>query len=87
MKQAIIECFQIDGRGTAVVVPTATDLPAGKLLNAIVGFPEGGEAFRAQAFKEFLLRREAGPVEQESYLLIGVTKDQIPDGAVIEVAL
>ena len=66
------------------MVPEPTGLPVGKELRATVTCPDGSQ-FSAKAFKEWLLRRSPQPAENEAYLLYGVVKQDIPDGATVEV--
>jgi hypothetical protein len=36
---------------------------------------------RADAFKEYLLRRQPAPIEKEAYMLRGLHKNDIPPGS------
>ena len=76
----VADTFLITGRGLVVAVERATDLPTGKRLVATVIRPDG-TAINADAFKEWLLRRSPQPVEKESYLLMGLTKEDVPIGS------
>ena len=79
----IEETFHISGRGTVVAIQEATDLPIGKALHATILSPDGSQ-ITARAFKEYLLRHNPHPVEQEAYLLQGIEKDQIREGSSVE---
>jgi hypothetical protein len=80
----IKERFQIAGRGTVVVIGETTELPVGKALRATVTRPDSSQ-LTAEAFKEWLLRRDQQPLEREAYLLRGIDKSDIPDGSVVEI--
>jgi len=84
MRQKVTERFEITGRGTAVVVADRTNLPVGSPLKATIIGPDGSR-LDAVAFREWLLRRTSEPVEHEAYLLQGIAKSQIPEGAYIEI--
>jgi len=84
MRQLILERFQITGRGLVVVVENPVKALPGAKLRAKVINP-GGEEFTVDAFMEMLLRRARPVNEHECYLLLGLTKDQILDGATVEI--
>jgi hypothetical protein len=86
VRQRILDIFEIARRGTVVVVAKATDLPTGTVLRATITCPDGSR-FQADASKEWLLRSIDPPVEQECYLLRGVSKGSVPDGAEVECAI
>jgi len=77
---AILEVFEITGRGAVVVIGEATNRSVGKPHKVEVLKPTG-ENVRTEAFKEWLLRRATPPVEDEAYLLKGVSKIDIPPGS------
>jgi hypothetical protein len=79
----IEEKFKINGRGTVVVVAQTTNLPVGKALHATIVLPDGSH-LKAEAYKEWFLRRIPQPIEKEAYLLRGIEKAQIPEGSFIE---
>lgn len=81
---AIDEQFQITGRGLVVAVSSTTDLPTGKALRATLHLPDGSK-LKCEAFKEWLLRRNATPMEKEGFFLPGITSDQVPTGSLFEV--
>lgn len=78
----IVECFQIAGRGTVVVIDTTTDLPVGRCLQTTIYRPDGSSA-DFKAWKEWLLRRNKEPLEDEAFLLVDATIDQVPIGSLI----
>ena len=82
----VAETFEITGRGLAVAVDEVTDLPVGKKLAAVIHRPDGS-TLRAEAFKEWLLRRTLDPIENEAFLLLGLTKDDVPVGSDLELTL
>jgi len=79
----IVECFQIPNRGTAVVINNTTELPSGKCLSARIISPDG-KYFNTEAFKEWVLRKNPEPLDKEAFLLMGVEKDTLVEGSVIE---
>ena len=83
MRLLVLETFEIENRGTPIVVASATNLPVGKVLRATVTNPDGSQ-FQTDAFKEWLLRRNPAPVEQEAYLLRGVSIGSVRAGAEVE---
>ena len=84
MQQPIIEHFQITGRGLVVAVATSTGFAPGSKLRATITNPDGS-TLTANAFKEMLLRHRPVANEQETYLLQGLSKEQVQDGAYVEV--
>ena len=78
----ITECFQIKGRGTVVVINAKTELPIGRCLDATI-FHHDGKTETYDAWKEWLLRRSKEPVENEAFLIVDVTIEQIPNGGSI----
>ena len=84
MHQPIIESFQITGRGLVVAVGTPTAFPPGSKLRATITNPDGS-TLTVNAFKEMILRRLPVVNEHEAYLLQDLSKEQIQDGAHVEV--
>jgi len=80
----IKERFQITGRGTVVVIGETTELPVGKALCATVTRPDSSQ-LTAEAFKEWLLRRDQQPLESEAYLLSGIDESDVPEGCFVEI--
>lgn len=76
----IVDTFLITGRGLAVAIDQATELPVGRKLVATVLRPDGG-IVSADAFKEWLLRRNPERVETEAFLLVGLSKSDAPIGS------
>jgi hypothetical protein len=72
--------FQISGRGLGVAVDGVTDLPVSRKLEATIVRPDGS-SLCADAYKEWLLRRTPEPLETEAFLLMGLTKDDVPVGS------
>lgn len=81
----IVDTFQITGRGLVVAVESFSGLPVGKKLAATIIRPDGTSIF-ADAFKEWLLRREQ-KAETEAFLLMGLSKDDVPAGSEIELTI
>jgi hypothetical protein len=63
--------------------PTA--LPVGKELVAQIQRPDGS-VFTAAAWKEWLLRRNLNPIEDEAFVLAGVDKADVPEGSTVEIS-
>ena len=82
----VADTFQITGRGLAVAVDEATDLPVSRKLAATVVRPDG-TTVSADAFKEWLLRRSADPIESEAFLLMGLTKADVPIGSELHLSI
>jgi hypothetical protein len=76
----IAEVFEITGRGAVAVIDQVTDRTVGKAHPVEVVTPTG-EVLRAEAFKEYLLRRQLAPIEKEAYMLRGLHKIDIPSGS------
>lgn len=76
----VTDTFDIAGRGLAVAIDGTTDLPVGKKLVATIVRPDGETVF-ADAFKEWFLRRNPIPNEKEIFLLLGLTKADVPIGS------
>ena len=83
MRHDILERFRITGRGTAIVLATATSLPTGIRVQGLVHRPDG-TFLSVVAFKELLLRTTPRPHENEVFLLSDVDKDEVPTGSSIE---
>ncbi len=79
---AIVETFEITGRGAAVVVDRQTGRDGGRALPVRLIKPSG-EAINTDAFKEQLLRRLPQPTENEVFMLKGLHKDDVPAGSLI----
>jgi hypothetical protein len=84
MYQPIVERFQLTGRGLVVVVATPGKFAPGSRLRATIVNPDGSR-FTVDALQEMSLRRLPVVKEYEGYFLQGVTKEQVQDGASIEV--
>ena len=76
----ISEVFEITGRGAVVAIDHVTDRAVGRPHPVEVVTPTG-VVLRADAFKEWLLRRQPTPVENEAYMLRGLHKVDIPPGS------
>jgi hypothetical protein len=79
---AIVETFEITGRGVGAVVNDLTGRDSGRALRVQLIKPSG-EAVSTEAFKEWLLRRQPHPVEKEVFILKALHKNDIPDGSLI----
>jgi hypothetical protein len=82
----VIETFDITGRGVVAVVAETVDFGVGKELRVVITRPDE-TSFEAQAFQEWLLRRQPAPVEHTGFLLRGVTRSDVPIGSRLEVKL
>jgi hypothetical protein len=82
----VLEIFDISGRGAVVVLDAPTDLPVGRALKASIRRPDGS-VLTAAAYKEWLLRRDPTPVEQEGFLLAGIYKGDVAIRSTVEIAL
>jgi hypothetical protein len=79
------ETFEITGRGLVVALPVlAADLPHAQPLSIKILVP-GQSPIHAKAFHEILLRYSPVALETSSLLLIGLRKEQVPLGAVLEI--
>ncbi|MDD8024120.1 MAG: hypothetical protein PHX82_13550 [Paracoccaceae bacterium] len=82
----ITERFLIKGRGTVVVINAKTDLPIGRCLEAKI-LQHAGKTETFDAWKEWLLRRSKEPLEDEGFLIVGATIEQIPIGGSIKLQI
>ena len=78
----ITERFLITGRGTVVVINAKTELPIGRCLEATILY-HNGKTETYDAWKECLLRRSKEPFEDEAFLIVDATMEQIPNGGSI----
>lgn len=69
-----------------VATDQVTSLPVGKKLLATITRADG-TVLRADAYKEWLLRRNPEPLENEAFLLIGLSKIEVPIGSTLQVNL
>ena len=76
----IVETFEITGRGAVVVISEITEHGVGKPHKVEVVTPKG-EVISTEAFKEWLLRRQPTPIENEAYMLKDLHKKDIPPGS------
>ena len=79
---AIVETFEITGRGAVAVLDKPTGREVGRALLVQVLKPSG-EAVSTEAFKEWLLRRQPVPHEKEAFMLKGLRKDDLPAGTLL----
>lgn len=77
---AILEVFEITGRGVVAVIGEVTDRSVGK-PHLVEILKPSGESVRTEAFKEWLLRQTTPVVEDEAYLLKGLHKIDVPPGS------
>ena len=77
---AIVETFEIRGRGAVVVIdePTGRDGGGGLLVQLI---KPSGETVSTDAFKEWFLRRKWQPIEKDAFMLKGLHKEDVPVGS------
>ncbi len=80
IEHEIVETFEITGRGAAVIIDEVPQRSVGKPHQVEILTPDG-EVIRAEAYKEWLLRRQPTPIEKEAYLLKGIHKNRIPPGS------
>jgi hypothetical protein len=78
--------FQMEGRGTVIVISGPTHLPFGKKLCAIVTLPDSSQ-LTVEAFREWPSRRDPQPVEREAYLLPNIDKSSLPEDSLVEIHL
>lgn len=78
----IIQSFQITGRGIVVQIDEKTDLPIGRCIKAII-HQHDGSTEEYDALKEWLLRRSRKPIEDEAFLIVDATSEQVPLGGLI----
>lgn len=79
---AIVETFEITGRGAVAVLDKTTGRDVGRALRVQVIKPSG-ETVSTEAFKEWLLRRQPEPHEKEAFMLKGFRKDDLPAGILL----
>lgn len=76
------ETFTITGRGLVAILGGETELGVGKPHKVKIVTPEGKE-LEAEAYKEWLLRREPKPIESEGFLLMNLSKKEVPIGSFV----
>lgn len=79
---AIVETFEITGRGAVAVVDKLTGRGVGRALRVELVKPSG-EVVSTEAFKEWLLRRQPEPTENEVFMLKGLHKGDVPAATVL----
>src|SRR5690349_10019572 len=82
----VVETFRISGRGLVVMIDTTTELPVGKKLSATITRPDGSTVL-ADAFKEWLRRSSQEPIDQEAFLLLGLSESDVPLGSDVRLAM
>ena len=78
----ITQSFQITGHGIAVVIDAKTDLPVGRCIKATI-HQHDGTTKEYDAWKEWLLRRSKKSIEDEAFLIVDATSEQVPVGGLI----
>jgi hypothetical protein len=78
----ILETFQIKGHGLLVIVDQPTDFPYKKLAAKITR-PDGKIVF-TQAFQELPLRTDPSAPKNDAFLIIELSKNDVPIGSDIE---
>ena len=76
------ETFTITGRGIVALLNGETDLGVGKPYKVEILTPEG-KMLKTEAFKEWLLRKNPEPIEKEGFLLMNLSKKDVPIGSVV----
>lgn len=76
----IINVFEITGRGAVVLIAETTDRSVRHPHPVEVITPDG-KVMKTEAYREFLLRSNPTPVEEEGYLLKGLHKPEVPTGS------
>ena len=76
----------ITGRGLVLALAGQTHLSVGKQHTVTITRPDG-TVLRVEAFKEWLLKRNPTVHEQETLLLTGATKDDVPIGSLVTVGV
>ncbi len=79
---AVIDKFNISGRGVAVVIDEITKRIVGTEYKAEISC-SNGTTLIVSACKELLLNRIPTSVEKEAYLIKSMDKSEIADDAVI----
>ncbi len=82
----IIDTFQITGRGLVVAIDETTELPVGKKLLAVMSRTDGS-SISVDAYKESFLRKNSQPIEGEAFLLMGLSKLDVPLGSELQLQL
>ena len=82
----IIECFEVTGRGTIILIDSKTDLPTGRCLRAKVQHHDGSTR-EYEAWKEWLLRRTTPPLEDEAFLIVDAVSEKVSIGGTITLKL
>jgi hypothetical protein len=78
----VVDTYGIAERGLIVEVRETSTLPLGKSLTAEITLPDGTKR-STQALKERLLRRSPAIVSGEAFLLVGLSKGDVPIGSEI----
>jgi hypothetical protein len=78
--------FQLEGRGTVIVISGRTHLPVGKKLCAVVTLPDSSQ-LTVEAFREWPSRRDLQPVKGEAYLLRGIDNSSLPEDSFVQIQL
>lgn len=83
----VLETFEIE-RGLIVAVAPASKLSVARRLNAVIT-RQDGSTVATTAYKEWLLNRDPSVQqdEKEAFLLLGVTKADVPIGSGITLNL
>lgn len=79
---AIVETFDVSGRGAVAVLDGFTGRSVGRAHRVQLLKPSG-ETVNTEAFKEWLLRRRPEPIESEAFMLKGARKADLPAGTVL----
>ena len=79
---AVVETFEILRRGAVAVVDKPTGRDVGRALRVEL-VKLSGEVVSTEAFKEYFLRRQPEPTENEAFMLKGLRKGDVPVGTVL----
>ena len=80
IKLVVEDTFTITGRGLVVLLNGQTDLGVGTPHKMEVVTPDG-DVFRTEGYKEWILNRKQEPVEKEGFLLMNLSKKEVPVGS------
>ena len=78
----IIDTFEITNRGLVILGDATCDaIHVGKTCEISIRTPTGDTVNRT-GFKEWPRRKTAEPLDTEAYLVVGVSKSDVPIGSV-----
>ena len=79
---SVIDTFEIKNRGLVILGDSTCEaISVGKECQIVIVTPSGQKLTR-KGYKEWLLRRTPDPLENEAYLVVGISKSEVPVGSV-----